>query len=185
MKLETFLNELSSNKPSPGGGSAAALTAATGVALLEMVARINRKRHPATGASRRIEALRRLREKAVRLITQDSRAFKKVAKHLKGDKNNPHYQQALFEASKTPFEICELAAQALEIGVHEISRTSRWLMSDLAEGGVLLEAAFVGGRMNVEINLKSITDIKAGAVLQRRLDQMEKRMEQCQARLKS
>ena len=36
--LKKYLDDLASNKPAPGGGSAAALTAAAGVALISMVA---------------------------------------------------------------------------------------------------------------------------------------------------
>ncbi|MBI3251778.1 MAG: cyclodeaminase/cyclohydrolase family protein [Candidatus Omnitrophica bacterium] len=184
MKLENFLKELASSKPSPGGGSAAALTAATGTALLEMAARINLKRRAAPGAFSRIGALSRLRKKAVRLISRDAAAFKKVAGRLKGNKNDPRYQRALLAAAKTPLEICELTLQAAETGVHEIPRTSAWLLSDLMEGGVLLEAAFAGGRMNVEINLRSLADVGIRKAIQKKIDQLEKRMKTCQAKLK-
>jgi methenyltetrahydrofolate cyclohydrolase len=42
--LHQYLGELGSSRPSPGGGSAAALCGTLGIALLEMVSGINDKR---------------------------------------------------------------------------------------------------------------------------------------------
>ena len=41
--IKTYLDDLAARKASPGGGSAAALGAATGVALMEMVANYTEK----------------------------------------------------------------------------------------------------------------------------------------------
>ena len=40
MTIEEFINELASNSPAPGGGTAAALGGAMGISLLEMVANL-------------------------------------------------------------------------------------------------------------------------------------------------
>ncbi len=158
--LAKYLDELSSSSMAPGGGSGAAWTAAIGTALLEMVVRINDKRLK-TQSKERLQAIKRFRAQASKLVTLDAKTFLKLSKiFLRKKKDARVYQVALLEGARTPLQICELSMRALEFAVAEKDRTSRWLASDLEEAGVLLEASFYAGRLNVEINLKDTSDKK-------------------------
>ena len=157
--MKKFLEALGSQAVSPGGGSAAALTLALGIALAEMTARINQKRLGPTPASKaRIAYFARARKGALRLMRLDERAFLSVSKQFKKDREGGAYQKCLKEAARVPFEMCGVAANVLAKAAEEKPRTGKWLASDLAEAGILLEAAFAAARLNVEINLKSIRD---------------------------
>ena len=170
--LSQFLSVLGSDSPAPGGGSAAALVASLGIALVEMVARINAKRN-AKNSKNRIDTLRRLRMRAENLITQDAKAFMALSRVFKEARKGGKFQQALKVGARVPLEICEFSSQALQIALLEKNRTSRWLASDLVEAALLLEAAFGSGRLNVEINLGQITDKNFVFKIKKRLDFLE------------
>lgn len=152
--LEAFLEALGSGAPSPGGGSAAALTAALGAALIEMVVRINQKKtgaRPASGDP--AETAAKIRMQLATLISLDCDAFETLASFKGEAKKGADYQAALENAALVPFMICRYALEALSVGMEEITRTSEWLRSDLMEAGNLLETAFVSARATGEANM--------------------------------
>ncbi|MGH7198167.1 MAG: cyclodeaminase/cyclohydrolase family protein [Candidatus Omnitrophota bacterium] len=166
--LIKFLDELGSSAPSPGGGAAAALTGAQGVALIEMVARLNdarfRKKEPKadpSAAKQRIGDLKKAKLRFLELIQEDVAAFQAISAAYKKGKENPAYQKALVKGYSAPLEMAELAVQAMQRGLEEKDRTSQWLYSDLAEAGILLDATYAAARLNVEINLKDLADRNA------------------------
>ena len=163
-KIKLFLKELSSDAPVPGGGSAAALTGALGAALLEMAAGINAKREfkkthkVSPQAKSRIKKLSKIRFTLLKAITEDAQAFQRLSRAFKFEKSSAIYQNALKNGAQVPLNTCQACVDAMEFGVPEIERTSRFLASDVAEAGILLDAAFLSARFNVLINLKEIQD---------------------------
>lgn len=142
----------------PGGGSAAAITAALGTALLEMTAGINQKKAFNRQFARHLKKIKKIRLELLTLAAEDAKAFLNFLKVRKKDKKSRVYQNALKKSARVPLKICALSCEALRAAQREIPRTGRWLASDLAEAAILLEAAFRAGRWNAEINLKSIQD---------------------------
>ena len=173
--IEPFLTHLGSNSATPGGGSAAALTAAVGTALVEMVARINQKRRPSKEASRRIDFIRKYRLKFARFMTRDADAFNQLKKRLVQKESRSDLERAFKRSAEVPYAICEASVMTLELALKEAPRTSRWLASDLAEAAILLEAACLSGRLNVEINLKGMTNKRFVAETRGRLGRLKKR----------
>ncbi len=150
---------LGSESVSPGGGTAAALTAALGLALVEMTARINAKKKLKNSPGKAAK-IKNARERMENLMERDAAVFLRLSAFYKKKDKGPGYQTALKNAAAVPFEICERAVQGLGWAKQEFAFTGRWLKSDLLEAVVLLEAAFESGRLNVEINLNEITDKK-------------------------
>ena len=179
--IHAFLEILGSDSATPGGGSAAALTAAIGTALAEMVARLNQKRRPSKEAGRRIDLIRQNRQKFAKLMTRDAEAFGKLKKRLSQKNSKPGLDRAFKVTAAVPYEICERSVKTLELASKEAARTSRWLASDLAEAAILLEASCLSGRLNVEINLKSIKNKRFVRGKIAGLDHLEKKA----ARLKN
>ncbi len=175
--LKDFINELASDSPSPGGGSAAALTTALGVALFEMVARINLKKSKTPTATKRIAWLKKTRTRLLRLVTLDVQAFLKINRHYKLPKNNPRRQSSLEYGASVPLEICELSLAAARLGVEEKSRTSAWLTSDLLEAMKLVKAGYAAARLNVEINLKGLANNALRSRIASRLKSLESQIE--------
>ena len=187
--IADFLKKLGSESASPGGGSAAALMAATGVSLVEMVARINEKRmqkktHQKTpGAKLRIDSLVETRRRLIALIKLDMQAFEKLSRFSKEQRSESSYEEALRTATEPPFEMAQLTYEAMMLGEAEIGRTSRWLASDLAEAGIILEASFQSAQLNVGINLKSIQDSEFVGRIKGKLGQLENKISASKMRL--
>ncbi len=173
--IEAFLKYLGSDSATPGGGSAAALTAAVGTALVEMVTRINQKRRPSKEASRRINFIRKTRLKFARLMTRDANAFNQLKKRLLQKESRSDLNRALKRSAEVPYAICEASVTTLESALKEAPRTSRWLASDLAEAAILLEAACLSGRLNVEINLKGMKNKRFIRKKRAQLDFLQKK----------
>lgn len=152
MELKKFLEELGSSAASPGGGAAAALTGATGAALVEMVTRINARRRRISPDLRIVSLRRRLNK----LMTLDARAYSRLSSFPKENRKESRYQAVLVKAAGVPFETGRLCVAAFTLAKRQKPFTSRWLMSDLVEAGILLKAAFKSAQLNVEINLPLI-----------------------------
>jgi len=155
--LIKFLDELGSASPAPGGGSAAAVTATLGTALVEMTSRLNDKRlGRSSGTALKAAALR---AKLQELVAKDAAAFENIRKIFKIKKEKPAaWQSALKAGAKVPLLICEHCVGAAGLAKREKARTGAWLESDRKEARVLLRAAFDAANLNVEINLKEISD---------------------------
>jgi formiminotetrahydrofolate cyclodeaminase len=77
--INSYLNDLSSTKPAPGGGSAAAVVVALGCALLGKVANISQEK---SGKSFKAElkSVASLRKEALKLADLDASVYTKVVK---------------------------------------------------------------------------------------------------------
>ena len=82
-----FLDELASDNPTPGGGSAAAFTAAQAAALADMVARltIGKKKYADVETEMRqvLEKAEALRKELTSAIDADAKAFEAVMAAMK------------------------------------------------------------------------------------------------------
>ncbi len=172
--IEEYLNALASDAPSPGGGSAAALTAATACALLEMTARINDKRAKKTRDHSKVSAAR---ARFGELMDEDTAAFLALSAFKKEERESDAYQKAVSHAAVVPLEICTLSAGLLKAAEAEIPLTSAWLMSDLEESVLLFRSAIRAAKFNVDINLKSVIDSTFAEKLRRELSHC---LEACQ-----
>src|SRR5712691_9439389 len=81
--LRAFSDDLSSDAPVPGGGSAAAYAGAMGAALATMVGRISMKKDRSQALEAYIEETDNLRSDFLRLVDDDSAAYARVAEAMK------------------------------------------------------------------------------------------------------
>ena len=168
--LETFLDELASVEPVPGGGSVAALSGAFAASLVAMVCRltIGKKNYETVSDELqsilpRAEALRReLRE----LVQADSDAYARVMAAYKLPKTTGAeqaartraVQDALKHASDVPLRVAERCADALALARIVAEKGNRNAASDAGVGAVMAEAGLRGAAFNVSINLGLIKD---------------------------
>jgi methenyltetrahydrofolate cyclohydrolase len=168
--LVDLLDAFASNDPVPGGGSASALAGAIGVSLLIMVADMTRTR---TGAPEETAdladaaaRLRPRREELEELIDRDSDAYRAVVhayrlpKTTDGEKEarREAVQAAMTEATEVPLETMRVCQQALTGAVIVAKAGNPNATSDVGIAIELLLTGLRGGRMNVDINVGSLSD---------------------------
>ena len=165
--LRAFSDDLASDAPVPGGGSAAAYAAALGAALAAMVARIATKKSPDDTALRDyIAEVENLRGDFLRLVDDDSAAFARVAEAMKLPKATDdekkaradRMQTALLAASRVPLEVAKTSRRLLDACERGLAKAPSAAVSDLGVGALMAEAALRGAAMNVMINLASLKD---------------------------
>ena len=159
LSIREYIAVLSSDHPSPGGGSAAALTGAIGASLVQMTCGINFKR--AKNLNKELSAANaqkadRIKRELLKLVTLDALVYEKLSVHWKN--KSPELQGLLKEACKVPVDIAKLTLEGMGLAVSEKDSTSALLISDLIEASNLLFAAFRSAGLHVDINLKSIED---------------------------
>lgn len=184
--LKKYLDDLAAKLPAPGGGSAAALAAASGVALISMVANFTVGKEKYKSAEDEIKDVlsqaEGLRQKLMNLVDQDVAAYKKISAAFKLPKDNPEdkrkrtqaIQQGLKEALGPPLEVCKCSHMASKLCPISAEKGNVNLISDVGVAIALLESAFQAALLNVEINLKSIKDEKFILGIRKTLEPMKK-----------
>lgn len=158
--LRQYLDDLAAKVPAPGGGSAAALTAALGASLISMVVNFTLgKPKYATheGELKKIlEKSEKLRNEFLNLVDLDVVAYK--SKNIR-------------DALNVPFMVARLCFEGIKLCPALIKKGNMNLASDVGVAVVLLESAFTSAYLNVEINLKFLADKKLTQGIRKELTQ--------------
>jgi formiminotetrahydrofolate cyclodeaminase len=168
--IGTWLTELASDAPAPGGGAAAAMHAAVGAALIGMVCNltIGKPRyavHERTMAEARDRSAV-LRREAVALAEADAVAFAAVtdAYRLPHDTDELRtartaaVQHALVGATEVPLRTAEVAADLIGLAGQVVQGANTAVLSDVAVAAASARAALDSATVNVEINLACLAD---------------------------
>lgn len=171
MTLAQFLDALASSDPTPGGGTAAAVSGAMGASLLVMVTGLaksntNSDDEKAALATAR-QALQPLVGTLAALADTDAAAFDEVmgayrlAKASDEEKaaRSAAIQKALQAATTAPLQTLRACAAAMAHAGTVAACGNRSAVSDVGVAIGLLEAAAAGAEANVRINLGSVKDL--------------------------
>ncbi|HEX5042391.1 MAG TPA: glutamate formimidoyltransferase [Candidatus Polarisedimenticolaceae bacterium] len=173
LSLHRFLDELGSDSPAPGGGSAAALSGAMAAALASMVAALTWGKKGMEGER---PALRALGERAQALkdwflaaVDRDAASFDEVLAAMRLPKKTAEekavreaaIQRATLSAAAVPQEVLERAVAVLELALAAAERGLAASVSDAGVAGACARTAAEGAALNVRINAASITDAAA------------------------
>jgi len=164
--LRAFSDDLASDAPVPGGGSASAVAGAMGAALAAMVARIAMKKSDDETLRDYVAEMENLRVDFLRLVDDDSAAYARVAEALKLPRGTDaekaarteRVQSALLAASRVPLELARTSRRLLDACERGLEQAPPAAVSDVGVGALLAEAALEGAAMNVMINLASVKD---------------------------
>ena len=168
--LHTFLDELASAEPAPGGGSVAALSGALGASLVAMVCRltIGKKGYEAVSAEMRaiLPRAEALQRELVDLMQADTDAYTRVMNAYKLPKRTDEekaararaLQAALQHASDVPLCVAEACVQVLALARPIAEKGNENAVSDGGVGTLMAEAGLRGAAFNVRINLHSVDD---------------------------
>ena len=167
--VDKFLAELASSAPTPGGGGAAALCGALGIALGNMVGSLTLGKKKYADVQEDIAALNSraeaLRADFVALIDADAEAFAPLSKAYGIPKDDPAraeiMEAALKRAAEPPLEIMRKCAEALDVIADYAAKGSALAISDAGCAAALAIAAMKAAALNVRINTKSMADREA------------------------
>jgi formiminotetrahydrofolate cyclodeaminase len=158
--LKNYLEKLGERSPAPGGGSAAALTAAVGVSLIEMSAAYSAE-NSGGEMKKHLAALKKIRKTLEKQIDADGKAYENYRKK-KTD-------AALKKAAAVPLLVCSLAGEAIAAGVYVAKKGNRNLMSDTMAGLCYLFAAMTGAALPAVENLTRVKDKSHARKAEKRL----------------
>ena len=171
--IGSWLDDLASGAPAPGGGAGAAMNAAVAACLVAMVCNltIGKPRYAAHEAVM-IEALARatdLRAEAVRLAGEDAAAFGAVAAAYQMPKatetetaaRTAAIQDALAGAARVPLKITAVAAEIIEVAGRILEGANVNVISDIGVAAASARAALAGAVLNVEVNVAAMKDENA------------------------
>lgn len=174
LTIKDFVEELASNSPAPGGGSAAALAASLGGALCTMVFNltIGKKAYnefddeKKTLINNSLNKTKIEKDEFLELMEKDADEFLELMaafklpknseeeKTLRENKINEGYIKALeipFNVAKKAFDIYKYIEVAANFG-------NKNAISDAGVAALLIQTAIEGAVLNVKINLSSIKD---------------------------
>ena len=161
--IKEYLDDLAAKLAAPGGGSAAALSAAMGASLISMVINFTLgkpKYAKYEGELKKIlSQLEKLREEFLNLVDLDVTAYQ--SKNIR-------------DALDVPFMLCRLCFEGIKLCPVLIKKGNINLISDVAVAAILLESAFASAYFNVQINLKSLADKELTKTVRKELIQKEK-----------
>ncbi|MDP2905955.1 MAG: cyclodeaminase/cyclohydrolase family protein [Candidatus Omnitrophota bacterium] len=163
--LNIYLDDLAAKIPAPGGGSAAAMSAAMGAALMSMVANftIGKPKYAAfdTELKKILEKSEKLRADFLNLVDLD------VAAYQSGN---------IRDALDVPFMLSRLCYEAIKLCPPLLKKGNANLISDVGVAVIFLEAAFSSAVLNVQINLKALGDEKLRRAIGKELTQRQARI---------
>jgi methenyltetrahydrofolate cyclohydrolase len=170
MSLNTFLDELASGAPTPGGGGAAAVMGAMGAALVAMVCNltIGKKGYEAVDADMRqlLSEAEDLRARLTRMVAEDVAAFNtlmaayKLPKETAEDKaaRTVAIQAGLKVATDAPLACAKAAAEVLRLARRATDLGNVNVISDSGVAAIAGTAALRSAVLNVNVNAPQIKD---------------------------
>ena len=178
--IDKFLAELASSAPTPGGGGAAALCGALGIALGNMVGNLTLGKKKYADVQEDIEALnaraQALRADFAALIDADAEAFAPLSRAYGIPKDDPGrdeiMESALLRAAEPPLEIMRKCAEALDVIADYAAKGSALAISDAGCAAALCGAALQAAALNVRINTKSMKNRAAAEEIDAETDEL-------------
>lgn len=159
LRVDEFLEALSTGEPIPAGGAAAAVSAAMASSLVAMSARASPEWAEAGAA---VAQASKLSRRLVPLALADSRAYAEARDALErrsaetgGDDNA--LAAALARASDIPLEIADAAADTAELAAYASRHCAQAVRGDALVAAALAEAAVRAAARLVEINLATVS----------------------------
>jgi formiminotetrahydrofolate cyclodeaminase len=170
--LHDLLDAVAAQRPAPGGGCAAAWSAAFGAGLVEMAASFTLARPKYAGVHHRMADVRReakiLRRRLLELAEADAEAYEPVIMALRLPDRHPARESKLeaarSHAAEIPLETAEAASRVAELAAETARLGNQHLVGDAVTGAMLGEAAARAAARLVEINLVGRVDSRLARV---------------------
>ncbi|MBF6648296.1 methenyltetrahydrofolate cyclohydrolase [Methylobacter sp. BlB1] len=168
--VQTFLDELASKAPTPGGGSAAAVMGAQSAALTSMVCNLTIGKPKYAEVEAEMQALllksEALREKLITMIKADVDVFDRLMatyglpKETEEEKaaRSVAIQSVLKEATEVPLACARACREAIELSRIAAEKGNLGVISDAGVAVMAGYGALKSAALNVYINAGSLKD---------------------------
>lgn len=192
----SFLDELASALPAPGGGSAAAYAGAMGAALVAMVSglTIGRKKYAEVEAE--MQAVRvmaeKLRAEMTQAVDDDAASFEAVIGAFKLPKETEDQQKArtaaiqlaTLNAANIPLHSAQKSVKIMELAIKCAEHGNINAISDALSGFAMSRASLTAAAYNVRINIHSLPDKSAGDDYLSELAELEKKADKLETKIR-
>ena len=182
LTVRQFVDELSTDSPAPGGGSAAALSGSIAAGLVAMVANltVGKKGYESVFDEMKNISVsaQKLKDELLLLVDEDTNAFNKLMEAARLpkkseeeiNKRNKLIEETTLYASEVPLQTMEKSFEVLSLAkiVSEIGNKNS--NSDAGVAILLSRSAIKGGAMNVEINLKELQESEQKKSIQNKME---------------
>ena len=163
---EGFAEVLASKESVPGGGGAAALVGALGVALCSMVGNFTtgKKKYAEyeDDIQRMLKDAEVLRTQLLAQVNADAEAFYPLSVAYATPKDDPKrgeiLEAATINACQAPMEMVRLCAKCIDLLSEMLIKGSKMLISDVGCGALCCKAAMESAALNVFVNTKTLSD---------------------------
>ena len=180
LSCEDFAAVLAAKEPVPGGGGAAALVGALGVALGSMVGNFTTGKRRFADVEDDIQRMladgEAIRTRLIELVAEDAEAFYPLSQAYGIPKEDPTRAERLEEATKGacagPVEMMRQICRAIELLEEMGKKGSKMLISDVGCGAMLCRAALEAASLNVFVNTKTLADRAFAEALEAECDAM-------------
>ena len=184
--VKTFLDELASNAPAPGGGSVAALSGALGAGLISMVCNLTLGKPKYTAVENDISAILKksesLREELTDLIQADIKAYIELNHTMKMPRDTDEQKavrtkamdKALKAATDVPMKVAEACVSVMALCPDTAAKGNSNALSDVGVGILMAEAGLRSAALNVLINLGLTKDEHFVMEIRQKLDALLK-----------
>ena len=182
--IESFVQDLNSVKPMPGGGSAAAVCGSMAAALAGMSAHMTagKKKYAAVEGRMQdiITATKILQEEMLDMAQEDADMYSLVLQAYKlpntTAEETERRRQAIEEASKTAviasLKVTGACVRIMKLAYTTVTEGNRMMVTDGSASALLARACQQVAAYNVRINLRGVIDKAAAAEAERLLDSL-------------
>jgi len=170
MDVENFVNEVSRDSSTPGGGSIAALSGSIGAALSSMVSNLSTGSRGTADVDPILmpvaEEAQQLKDELLKAVDEDTNAFDKYmeAKRMpksteeERKKRKKAMQEGLKHAVDVPMDTAKTSAKVIDLAEKAAEHGKKDAVSDALVAAQMAYSGIIGGIANVKINLGDIED---------------------------
>ncbi len=187
LSLTRYLAELSSPKPTPGGGSASAYVASLGMGLAEMAAQIGLKKVASERkpeVTKAIRLLRKAKKDALQVVDLDPKIYQAVMKAYDkargiedADKKNRLIDEALENSFRLQADLALLVSMARRATESLLNDIKGSIQNDLKVSLAILEAAFHGAYDTARINVVYLKNPERKRRAEQALEELKRQFE--------
>jgi glutamate formiminotransferase / formiminotetrahydrofolate cyclodeaminase len=186
LSLSGYADELSSESPAPGGGSAAAYAGSLGAALAAMVGNLSVGKKGLEARRQELSDLavgaQALKAQLLVAVDEDTAAFNRIleagklpkASEAQKAEREAAIQSAYLGAARVPLGTAEASLEALRLCAAAAERGNPASVTDAGVGALLARAGLEGALLNVLVNLGGIEEAKAVSELRERAQALSK-----------